>query len=56
MKKYFLVLIAVLMSSISMCLAQNSGLGFNYQAVVRNADGVLLSNSDVSGHLHNRVD
>ena len=28
--------------------AQNSGLGFNYQAVVRNADGVLLANSDVN--------
>ncbi len=28
--------------------AQNSGLGFNYQAVVRNVDGVLLANSDVS--------
>lgn len=28
--------------------AQNSGLGFNYQAVVRNADGVLLSNSEVT--------
>ena len=29
-------------------MAQNSGLGFNYQAVVRNVDGVLLANSDVS--------
>ena len=28
--------------------AQNSGLGFNYQAVVRNADGVLLANSEVT--------
>jgi len=28
-------------------LAQNSGLGFNYQAVVRNADGVLLADADV---------
>ena len=28
--------------------AQNSGLGFNYQAVVRNADGVLQANSDVN--------
>ena len=28
--------------------AQNSGLGFNYQAVVRNADGMLLANSDVN--------
>lgn len=28
--------------------AQNSGLGFNYQAVVRNADGILLENSNVT--------
>ena len=28
--------------------AQNSGLGFNYQAVVRNVDGVLLANSEVT--------
>lgn len=26
----------------------NSGLGFNYQAVVRNANGVLLANTDVN--------
>lgn len=28
--------------------AQNSGLGFNYQAVVRNNDGLLLTNSNVT--------
>ena len=28
--------------------AQNSGLGFNYQAVVRNANGVLLANTNVN--------
>ena len=28
--------------------AQNSGLGFNYQAVVRNSNGVLLADSDVN--------
>lgn len=40
-------LLLVLMISLA-AYAQNSGLGFNYQAVVRNADGVLLANSDVS--------
>lgn len=40
-------LLLVFMISMAMN-AQNSGLGFNYQAVVRNADGVLLANSDVS--------
>lgn len=29
-------------------LAQNSGLGFNYQAVVRNANGVLLADTTVN--------
>ena len=28
--------------------AQNSGLGFNYQAVVRNAAGILLADTDVN--------
>jgi len=28
--------------------AQNSGLGFNYQAVVRNVNGVLLADTDVN--------
>ena len=46
MKKLFLLLIAI--TAASMGFAQNSGLGFNYQAVVRNADGVLLANSDVN--------
>lgn len=29
-------------------LAQNSGLGFNYQAVVRNANGILLADTTVN--------
>lgn len=29
-------------------VAQNSGLGFNYQAVVRNVNGVLLADTDVN--------
>ena len=45
MKKIFFLLVFIFSLTIS---AQNSGLGFNYQAVVRNADGVLLANSDVS--------
>lgn len=45
MKK--IILLTVLLFSVIVCNAQNSGLGFNYQAVVRNADGILLSNSDV---------
>ena len=28
--------------------SQNSGLGFNYQAIVRNIDGILLADADVS--------
>lgn len=48
MKKRFLMsLYAVFMISLAIN-SQNSGLGFNYQAVVRNADGVLLANSDVN--------
>ena len=46
MKKVSLLLLLFVVSLIS--FAQNSGLGFNYQAVVRNADGVLLANSDVN--------
>lgn len=46
MKKLFLSLVVVVMGTTAM-IAQNSGLGFNYQAVVRKTDGVLLSNSDV---------
>lgn len=37
----------VLLASLT-AFAQNSGLGFNYQAVVRNADGILLENSNVT--------
>lgn len=47
MKKLFLSLVVALMAATS-TFAQNSGLGFNYQAVVRNADGMLLANSDVT--------
>ena len=36
------------MMAVTVMSAQNSGLGFNYQAVVRNADGMLLTNSDVN--------
>ena len=42
------VLLLVLFVAALTANAQNSGLGFNYQAVVRNADGVLLANSDVN--------
>lgn len=45
MKKLFLLLVSIFSLT---AFAQNSGLGFNYQAVVRNADGVLLANSDVN--------
>ena len=48
MNKYFIVLMVAMLCGISECMAQNSGLGFNYQAVVRKADGVLLANSDVT--------
>lgn len=44
MKKIFIIVIA-LMSSI-IAFAQNSGLGFNYQAVVRDINGILLANSN----------
>lgn len=46
MRRFSFILCVLMMSLASM--AQNSGLGFNYQAVVRNVDGVLLANSDVS--------
>lgn len=45
MKKLF-VFIAVLVAVAAN--AQNSGLGFNYQAVVRNVNGVLLADTDVT--------
>ena len=47
MKKLFFSLVAVIVAATAV-YAQNSGLGFNYQAVVRNADGILLANSDVT--------
>lgn len=47
MRKLFFLLIAVTMAVTTM-YAQNSGLGFNYQAVVRKADGTLLANSEVN--------
>ena len=46
MKKIFLFFVAAMIATAS--FSQNSGLGFNYQAVVRNVDGVLLANSDVT--------
>lgn len=48
MKKYLFVLMFTLLGGISLCVAQNSGIGFNYQAVVRKADGSLLTNSNVN--------
>lgn len=47
MKKMFLCLVAGIMATMTVC-AQNSGLGFNYQAVIRKADGMLLANSNVT--------
>ena len=47
MKKLLLSLVAAIVVATA-TFAQNSGLGFNYQAVVRNADGLLLSNSNVN--------
>ena len=46
MKKTLLFALALCLVATTM--AQNSGLGFNYQAVVRNADGVILANSNVT--------
>lgn len=46
MKKTLLLLVALFF--VEVAYAQNSGLGFNYQAVVRNADGMLLANNDVT--------
>lgn len=45
MKRFCLILAAFVALA---AFAQNSGLGFNYQAVVRNADGVLLANANVN--------
>lgn len=47
MKKLFLSIVAALLAATA-TYAQNSGLGFNYQAVVRNASGVLLANTNVT--------
>lgn len=47
MKRLFLSFVATLMVATTV-FAQNSGLGFNYQAIVRNANGILLANSDVT--------
>jgi len=44
--KRFILLLACL--AVMTAYAQNSGLGFNYQAVVRNANGVLLADSTVN--------
>lgn len=46
MKKIMILAFALSLAILSM--AQNSGRGFNYQAVVRNADGMLLANSNVT--------
>lgn len=46
MKKIFFSFMVAMIATAS--FAQNSGLGFNYQAVVRNVDGVLLANSEVT--------
>ena len=46
MKKLTFVLLLVVISVFA--FSQNSGLGFNYQAIVRNIDGILLADSDVS--------
>ena len=45
MKKLFLFIAALVAFAAN---AQNSGLGFNYQAVVRNVNGVLLADTDVN--------
>lgn len=46
MKKLLLLVLGL--SLATTIFAQNSGLGFNYQAVVRNADGLLLTGSNVT--------
>ena len=46
MKKLFFSMLLLMMAAVSH--AQNSGLGFNYQAVVRKVDGTLLANTDVN--------
>lgn len=46
MKK--LLLLTIMLISATVCVAQNSGLGFNYQAVIRNSEGFILANKNVS--------
>lgn len=46
MKKVIIICVALFATLAT--FAQNSGLGFNYQAVVRNVDGILLANSNVT--------
>lgn len=46
MKKLLLLVLGICLATT--IFAQNSGLGFNYQAVVRNADGLLLAGSNVT--------
>lgn len=45
MKKFYLLMVCMVAM---FTFAQNSGLGFNYQAVVRDVNGILLANSDVT--------
>ena len=45
MKKTLLILAFMTVIAVN---AQNSGLGFNYQAVVRNANGVLLADTTIN--------
>ena len=45
MKK--LLLLTIMLISATVCVAQNSGIGFNYQAVVRNSEGFVLANKEV---------
>lgn len=47
MKRLFLSIVVAIVAA-TVTFAQNSGLGFNYQAVVRNADGMLLANQNVT--------
>lgn len=47
MKKVF-IFIAFMVAIAANAQQQNSGLGFNYQAVVRNSNGVLLANTMVN--------
>lgn len=42
------VILIVACLAVMTAYAQNSGLGFNYQAVVRNTSGVLLADTDVN--------